>query len=137
MATQSVTVELPDAIYEQLRQRAAQSHRSIEAELVQVVSSVIPAPGKLTPDLRDLLEQMQFLDNTALWRAARSHLPKKAQTQLQSLNYKRQREGLNEAEALKANELLRQYERTVLIRAQAISLLKERGQDISEFEAKE
>lgn len=134
MATQRVTVNLPEAVYEQLKQRAAQSRRTVEAELLEVVSIVMPVAGKLTPDLARLLDQLQTLDDKALWQVARRSLSKRALSQLQTLNYKRQREGLTEEEAQKANNLLWEYERIILVRAKAISLLKERGQDISELE---
>lgn len=131
---QSVTVELPEDLYKQLEQRAAVSRRSIEAELVGVVATIIPVVGKLTPDLAWRLEQMKLLDDKMLWKAARSHLSKKALAQLQTLNYKRQREGLTETEAARSNVLLSEYERTILLRSRAARLLKERGHDLSELE---
>jgi plasmid stability protein/uncharacterized protein YnzC (UPF0291/DUF896 family) len=134
MVTQSINVDLPGELYEQLKQRSAQAGRTIEAELVQVVSSVVPVAGKITPDLTERLTQMRTLDNAALWQAAHSRLSKPALARLQSLNNKRQREGLTEAEARKVNELAHEYERVVLLRSQAIGLLKERGEDISEFQ---
>lgn len=134
MVTQSINVDLPGELYEQLKQRAAQSDRTVEAELVQVVSSVVPVTRKITPDLTERLAQMRTLDNAALWHAAHSRLSKPALARLQSLNNKRQREGLTETEARKANELAHEYERVVLLRSQAIGLLKERGEDISEFQ---
>ncbi len=134
MSNQTVTINLPDALYEQLKQRANLSQSTIEAELLQMVSAIIPVAGKLTPDLRGQLAQMQFLDDKALWQAARTRLSKRSLSQLQSLNYKRQREGLTEAETQKSNTLLQQYERIILLRAQAAQLLKERGHDLSEFE---
>lgn len=131
---QSVTVELPEALYRQLQQRAATSKSSVEAELVKVVASVIPTVGELTSDLSSRLEEMRLLDDTALRKVAHSRLSKKAQAQLETLNYKRQREGLSEAEAIKANRLLHQYERVIVLRSQAVRLLTERGQDVSELE---
>jgi plasmid stability protein len=134
MAVQNITVSLPEELYEQLQQRAAQSHRSVEAELVEVVSSVMPVAARLTPDLKERLAQLRFLDDTALWQVARRTLSKRTLTRLRTLNAKRQREGLTEAEDQKANELAREYERIVLVRSQAIGLLKERGHDITEFQ---
>ncbi|NWJ98194.1 MAG: hypothetical protein HXX20_20760 [Chloroflexi bacterium] len=133
MATQRLTVNLPQALYEQLKQRAAQSHRTVEAELVEVVATVVPMAGELNPALTELLAQMEHLDDQALRQVAQRHLSQRAQARLQSLNLKRQREGLTEAEAQKANILLREYEQIILLRAQAAKLLKERGQDISEL----
>lgn len=49
MSSQIVTVDLPDALYEQLKQRADLAHRTIEDEVVEVVSTIVPVAGKLTP----------------------------------------------------------------------------------------
>jgi plasmid stability protein len=127
MATQRVTVNLPQALYEQLKQRAAQSHRTVEAELVEVVATVVPMAGELNPALTELLAQMEHLDDQALRQVAQRHLSQRAQARLQSLNLKRQREGLTEAEAQKANILLREYEQIILLRAQAAKLITERA----------
>ena len=40
-------------------------------------------------------------------------------------------EGLTETEAEETASLVRQYERAMLVRAQAVALLKQRGHDIS------
>lgn len=133
MSAKSVTLDLPEALYAQLEQRATQSHRTIEAELLHVVSSVVPMAGEFTAELSELLTQMEVLDDKTLWQAAHRRLSKRALAQMQSLNYKRQREGLTEAEAQKSNALWLQYEHIILIRAQAAKLLKERGHDISEL----
>ena len=131
--SQSITLEIPEALYEQLRLRASAANRTVEAEVVEVVSSVVPVAGEIPPDLAYLLDRMRFLDDAGLQRTAKSRLSKKALSRLQSLNNKRQRDGLSEAETLTANELLRQYERAILFRAQALALLKERGFDLAPF----
>jgi plasmid stability protein len=133
MSSQSITVDLPDSLYEQLKQRASLAHHTIEDELLEVVSTIVPVAGELTPFLRDLLAQMENLEDEKLWQTARRHLSKKALAQLQSLNYKRQREGLTEAETSKSNALLKEYEQIILVRAQAARILKERGHNISQL----
>lgn len=47
------------------------------------------------------------------------------------LHEKRQREGLDDAEAEEAARLTQQYERALFVRAHAAALLKERGFDVS------
>jgi plasmid stability protein len=42
MSTQIVTIHLPNVLYEQARRRAEETHRSIEAELVEVLASALP-----------------------------------------------------------------------------------------------
>ena len=136
MATQRITVNLPENLFERIRQRAEQSQRSVESELIEVVASASPVTAELTSRLTELLSQMAFLDDKALLQSAHSNLSKRAQARLQALNYKRQREGLSELEARESSVLLKEYERVTLVRAQALSLLRERGHDLSEFASK-
>lgn len=135
MAVQSVTLNLPGALYDRLKHRAEQTHRSVEAELVEVVATAVPVADELPDNLAEALSPLSLLDDEALWRAARSHLPTEAASQLESLHLKRQREGLTEAEAQTLAVLVRQYERAMLVRAQAAVLLKQRGHDVSRLAA--
>jgi hypothetical protein len=50
---------------------------------------------------------------------------------MENLHHKRQREGLTEAEDETLQRLVQQYERYMLVRAQAASLLQQRGHDVS------
>jgi hypothetical protein len=74
---------------------------------------------------------LQFLSDDALWATARNRLPQEISMQLEQLNHKQQREGLTEVEAGTLEQLVQEYERMMLLRAQAAVLLKERGYDIS------
>ncbi len=41
MSVQSVTLNIPTALYAQLKKRAEQAHRTVEEELLTVVSNVL------------------------------------------------------------------------------------------------
>jgi hypothetical protein len=131
MTVQVVTLHVPSPLYEQLKRRAAQAQRTVEAELLDVVATAVPVGDDLPADLAEALSPLALLDDAALWRAARSHLSAEAVAQIEDLHLKRQREGLNDAEAETLRGLVRQYERTMLVRAQAAALLKARGHDVS------
>jgi len=133
MTIQPVTLNLPGHLYNRLKRRADQAHRTVEAELLEVVASAVPVADELPAELNDAISPLALLDDEALWRAARSHLPAEAAAQMENLHLKRQREGLTEAEAQTLAGLVRQYERTMLVRAQAAALLKQRGHDVSEL----
>ena len=132
MAVYSVTLHLPSALYNRLKRRAEQVHRTVEAELLEVVATVVPTADELPDGLAETLSSLTLLDDEALWRAARTHLPAEASVQLEALHLKRQREGLTEAETQTGDDLVRQYERAMLVRAQAAVELKKRGYDPSE-----
>jgi uncharacterized protein YnzC (UPF0291/DUF896 family) len=71
-------------------------------------------------------------DVSALWRAARATLPESQRERLEALHVKQQREGLTAAEQEEEEALLALYRQTILTRAQAAALLKQRGYDVSD-----
>jgi hypothetical protein len=129
MAGQAVTLHVPEGLYRRVKQEADRTHRSVEEELLDVVAGAVPGPATLPDDLATVVDQLTFLDDAALARAARSHLPRKAARRLESLHAKRQREGLDNGEPQELERLVRQYERSMLIRAHAMLLLKQRGHE--------
>lgn len=131
MTLHPVTIELPDAVYERLCRKAEQAHRTVQDELLDVVEAAVLADDKLSPEMEERLASLAVLDDTALWDAARTTIPAETSEELEQLHFKRQREGLTESEAQRAAQLLGQYERAMLVRAQAAALLKERGHDVS------
>jgi hypothetical protein len=88
----------------------------------------------LAPDLNEALSALSLLDDEALWDAAQCHLPKQAAERMESLHC--QRQGLTKAEAQKLETLVQQYERYMLVRAEAAALLKQRGHDVSKILSK-
>ena len=127
MSSQTVTLTIPDSLYTQLKQRAEQAERSVEDETLDVLASVVPSAGRLPDDLADAVESLRSLDDAALWNAVGSGLVAEVGDELEDLHLRRQREGLSEEEERRLSELKRHYERHLLIRAQALALLKQRG----------
>lgn len=125
----TVTIQLPGSIYEQVEQRAAASHRSIEAEIVEAVATALSED--LDPDFEETLQGMFVLDDEALWRAVRLRMPEEDSARLEDLHWKRQSSGLDAKEVEESSRLVRLYERTMLVRAQAAKLLHERGYDVA------
>ena len=133
MTVQSVTLNVPRALYDRLERRAAETHRTVEDVLLDVLVTAVPLADELPSDLAEALSPLTLLDDAALWRAARSHLPTEVAAQLEALHLKRQREGLTDSETETLARLVRQYERAMLVRAQAAALLKQRGYDVAEL----
>lgn len=131
MTVQPVTLNLPGPLYNRLKRLAEQTHRTVEAELLEVVATAVPIADELPADLVEAISPLALLDDEALWRAARSRLSTEVAARMEGLHLKRQREGLTEAEAQTLAGLVRQYERAMLVRAHAAALLKQRGHDVS------
>ena len=75
MATQSLTVHLPDRLYSRLEERASDSNRTVEAELIEVLATAIPAEFEMPPELATELALLDQLDDASLWKLPREKLP--------------------------------------------------------------
>ncbi len=133
MSTQAITLQVPLSIYEFFRNRARQTHRSVEGELLELAATAVAEADRLAPDLAEAVAGLKILDDEALWRAARTRLPAGRQNQIEALNFKQQSEGLSQAERQRQEQLLNACDRVMLVRAHAARLLKERGHDVSEL----
>ena len=133
MSAHAVTLHLEAPLYDYFRQRADHKRRSLEAELLETVEAAGPQAQELPPALARAVAELPGLDDEALWRVARDHLPQPAAAELEALNLKQQREGLNRTEEDALDRLTEAYERFLLLRAEAASLLRRRGHDVSEL----
>ena len=133
MSAHAVTLHLEESIYDYFRRRAEHKRRSLEAELLETVEAAGPKTQKLPAALAQAVVEMPALDDEALWRVARDHLPRPAAEELEALNLKQQREGLSRTEEDALDRLTGAYERFLLLRAEAASLLRRRGHDVSEL----
>ena len=130
MTSQSITIQLPDPVYQHISQRARRKQRTVEDEVLSVVVNTLPTFEDLPADLVDSLTQLGFLTDAELWQVARSMLPARESQQMQRLVSKQQRQGLTLREQRRAEDLLAHFHRSMLVRAQAALLLKERGYNI-------
>jgi hypothetical protein len=91
----------------------------------------VPGLDNLPQDLEDAISPLALLNDDALWRAARTRISPEAAEHLEELHAKRRRESLTGAETHALTALMWQYDRAMLVRAQAAALLKQRGHDVS------
>lgn len=130
MAARAVTLHLPGPLFEKIERRAQEAHRSIEAELLEVVSTAVPAAEELSSDFGTEVSALRFLDDAALLQAARTRLPLPDSERMEELHRTDRRAGLSESEAQELADLERQYERVLMVRSHAARLLAQRGHDI-------
>lgn len=129
--TQPLTVNLPSEVFIRIKKRADESNRSVEAEAVELLAATLDTDDELAQSVQAL----ESLDNDGVERAARSQIATELSAELESLHFKKQREGLTEIESARCAELVDAYERSMLIRAHATALLKKRGIDVSHLVA--
>ena len=127
---QTLTVKLPSELYVRIKKRADDAQHSVEDEALELLAATMPDE----PDRS--FASLSLLDNAAVEQAARSRLSVEFAGELESLHLKQQREGLTAAESSRCAELIRAYERTMLIRAHAAVVLQKRGVDVSSLVAR-
>jgi hypothetical protein len=132
MTVQAITLNLPQAVYRQIRQAAEKVGRPVNEVLLEAVAAVAPIIGTGPENLRTALAQMAYLNDAALWQAGRATMTPEQRERLEALHDKQQREGLTPDEQAEEQALLSLYRETLLVRAQAAVLLKQRGYDVSD-----
>lgn len=131
---QTLELTLSNELYQQVKQRAGQANRTVEAEVIAAVEALL-APDNLSdellPTLAEEIAQLPFLDDDHLWQAARQIAPAEKNERMQALVLKQQAEGLTPTEQEEAQQLQFYAHRLMLIRGEAAVLLQQRGFNIS------
>lgn len=127
-----VTFDLPPAAFEQLRSAAHRQNRPVAEVVKDIVLREIPVLPALPADVETELASFAQLSDDVLWIIARSTLTPQQQRSLANLNDKAQRRPLTQPEQGQQQQLIDAYDRTLVRRAEAAFLLKQRGYDLSD-----
>jgi len=127
-----ITLSLSDTIYEQIRQAAEKAQRPLSDVLREAVAGLASLAGVAPGRGKDALTQMAYLNDAALWQAARATMAPDQRARMEELHDRKREHGLGMEEAAEEEALLALYRETLLVRAQAAVLLKQRGYDVSD-----
>ena len=133
MSAHTITLELPASLYDYFEERAQKTRRSLEAEVLDAVAASAPTAESLPAELEEAVARLETVGEDELWRIARSRLTSEESRRLEELNLRQHEDGLGDAEREEIAELLRKYEMTILLRAEAARRLAERGHEISQL----
>jgi hypothetical protein len=131
MSHQTITVAVPQETYEPFRQRAERAQRSVEEAVVEAMQTALTEDEGVAGDRQTVLAALDSLDTDTLRQIVMRGSETEDVLLLAALNEKRQREGLTAAEESVVRQLIRQYDRAVLIRAKALAVLHQRSEDVS------
>lgn len=132
MTLQAITLNLPDAVYEQLRDAAEKSRRPMNDLLVETLTAIAPVINTASEPMRSALAHLAYLNDAALWQAARATMLSEQRERLQALHDKQNQRLLTAQEQAEEQALLALYRETILVRAQAALLLKLRGYSVAD-----
>lgn len=131
MGLQSVTVHLPDVVYQFFASRSLQTNHTVAEEVATMVTATVPQQGALAAELEQELNQLDFLSDVELKNAAELVAPLDETEEMQVLVEQQQRGVLMPDEKERMAFLSAHFNRIMLIRAKAVALLTERGHDMS------
>ena len=131
MATQTVTLQLPESLYARLQQAAHATRRSLDDVLLHAVQVGSPprwddAPAEFQADLAAL----DRLDDDALWQIVRSHKSEEDMERYQYLLDKNADSGLSADERVELANLRVEFDRAMLCKVHAAALLRWRGYSV-------
>src|SRR2546423_11656565 len=131
MTEPKVTLTLPPAVYDELRQRARQHQRRLEDEAALTLTAAVSA-GDALPDDLAAIDALATLDDETLWRVSQSQPTVEDGILFDALVDQRRRQGLTAGEERLLAALVDRHDRVMVLRAEALALLHARGIDAGE-----
>ncbi len=134
MADQPLTVYLPEAILDSIRQIAAAKAQSVEQVIVDQLRSVlsIELPIALPPDEESELVAFKFLSDDTLRNIVREQMSRSLQERMQPLMDRNNFGTITPVEYTELAQLVERGNRLTLRKAWAAAVLMERGYQITE-----
>jgi|SRR5262245_5436542 len=129
--TRTVTVGLPEGIYDRLRQSAEATNRPVEELVVQSVKAGMPpSVSDLPADYSEECLALEPLSNSRLQQVARGKLSEQRQRRYNHLLRKNQAGTLSERECKELSQLGDEARRLNVRKAYAYALLRWHGHPI-------
>ncbi|MCZ6680312.1 MAG: hypothetical protein O7E52_24035, partial [Candidatus Poribacteria bacterium] len=128
MSDQTVTLELPKTLWEWAQRTATVTRRSVENVLVDSLAATIPPPLDDVPEIfREELALLETKNDEDLWAITRLCISPKHIRQYDGLLEKNRIGTLTAQEQRKLEQMRKDAERIMLMRARAFVLLQWRG----------
>jgi hypothetical protein len=127
MTQQPVLIQLPEELYERVRQVAQDSNRPLESILVDSLALLfgdLPDNAELTPQI------LATFSDEQLWAIVQRALAWPQDARLRELTMLGKQGILSAQEQTEMERLVDQVDRYVLVRSHALLLLKQRGHDV-------
>lgn len=132
MSDYSITIPVPDYIYDRARQIAEGTAQSIEAVLLQQLKDAFAESlPVLPPDEQSELDALIHLSDEALWTIAREQMAGDRQRRMQVLMNANSQGMLDDAQQSELETFVVQGQRLSLRKAQAAALLTDRGYQVT------
>ncbi|GIK64406.1 MAG: hypothetical protein BroJett018_22000 [Chloroflexota bacterium] len=129
MTLQTITLQIPEHIYERAQQMAETTDQPLEAVFLHELENAFLPP--LPEDEEAELSALNYLSDEALWTIAREQMPSPRQERMQGLMDGNTKGTLSEAEYQELEHLVEQGQKLMLRKGKAAALLTERGYKVT------
>ena len=123
----TITLDLPDSVFQPVQRTAAATNQPIEVLLVQALQASLPPLEGLPGEVIEQLTVLETWDDTSLWRVLGETVPAEVQRALSTLLARQQAAALTETEREQLALLQQQADLVMLRKARAAVLLRFRG----------
>jgi hypothetical protein len=130
MATDLVSVNIPQSLYQRLEQTANRLQKPVENLLVETLQAALPVMEEIPPYIQAEVASLDSLDETALREITLSEMAPEDQEALEQLLDLQMLQPLTSIEENRLAELRTEYGRILLRKARAFALLAGRGQPL-------
>ena len=131
MPGKTVSVELPEDLYQRVCETASAVARSVQDVVTASIAMSLPPLEKdLPPEIRAELGPIALLSAEGLREKSRESLDSDRQARLESLANLQKKQPLSDSEQAELDDLVQQAQRVMLHRAEARRLLALRGHPI-------
>ncbi len=130
MSVQTVTLSIPESIYQRARQAAEVLQRPLEDVIVDTLATTLPTLDDVPAEVAPELAAMAHLSDEALQGLANNAMAEERQELLDHLLDEQGRGELDEAGQRELAALMAEYGRAMLRRAKAVALLIARGRPV-------
>jgi len=128
MNEQTITVTLPNSVYERIRTTALAASMTSEEVIKQSVSLLLPAfESDIPPNIRLNFTKLPLLNDIQLWKTANSIMNNSHQLRLEELAELQKYRSLTKSEQSELNNLMNEAQQIMLCKAEARRILAQRG----------
>ena len=128
MSVETVTLQIPEIIYQRLVNTARATQRPLEEVILHALQIGSPPEwDNVPPEFQADLAALDKLDDNTLWQIARSHITAADMERYNTLLEGNSKNILTEAERLELMAQRQEADRFMLLKAQAAVLLRWRG----------
>jgi len=129
---ETVVLQIPEALYQRLAIAAGATQRSLEDVILQALQIGSPPTWKDVPEeFQTDLASLDRLDDNSLWQIANSKKTPLEMERYYFLLSKQQEIELTDSEKLELEQYRTDRDRFMLLKSQAVAILKWRGHNIA------